>query len=91
MFASRVVPALLLFVLAFTASAEDAANLETPEYRLQPGDLILAIDNAPVHSAQDALGQITTHKPGSRIAIHGLRGRREFDVHAQVTERPRNN
>ena len=58
---------------------------------LQPGDLILAIDSAPVHSAQDTLGRIATHKPGSRIAIHGLRGRREFDVHAQVSERPRNN
>jgi S1-C subfamily serine protease len=58
---------------------------------LQPGDLILAIDSAPVHGAQDALGRIATHKPGSRIAIHGKRGQREFDVHAQVSERPRNN
>ena len=58
---------------------------------LQPGDLVLAIDNVPVRGAQDALGQIATHKPGSRIAIHGLRGKREFDVHAQVSERPRNN
>ncbi|MFL6603019.1 MAG: S1C family serine protease [Steroidobacteraceae bacterium] len=58
---------------------------------LQPGDLILAIDSAPVRGAQDALGRIALHKPGSRIAIHGLRGKREFDVHAQVSERPRNN
>jgi serine protease DegS len=58
---------------------------------LQPGDLILAIDSAPVRGAQDALGQIATHKPGARIAIHGMRGRREFDVHAQVSERPRSN
>jgi S1-C subfamily serine protease len=58
---------------------------------LQPGDLVLAIDSAPVRSAQDALGRIATHKPGSRIAIHGMRGRREFDVHAQVSERARNN
>jgi S1-C subfamily serine protease len=58
---------------------------------LQPGDLILALDGAPVRSAQDALGQIATHKPGSRIAIHVMRGRHEIDVHAQVSERPRNN
>jgi serine peptidase DegS len=58
---------------------------------LQPGDLILAIDSEPVRGAQDALGRIATHKPGSRIAIHGKRGQREFDVHAQVSERPRNN
>jgi serine protease DegS len=58
---------------------------------LQPGDLILAIDSAPVHGAQDTLAQIGTHKPGSRLAIHGMRGRKEFDVHALVSERPRNN
>jgi serine protease DegS len=58
---------------------------------LQPGDLILAVDSEPVRGAQDALGRIATHKPGSRIAIHGKRGQREFDVHAQVSERPRNN
>jgi serine protease DegS len=58
---------------------------------LQPGDLILTIDSQSVRSAQDTLGQIATHKPGSRIAIHGIRGRHEFDVHAQVTERPRSN
>jgi S1-C subfamily serine protease len=58
---------------------------------LQPGDLILALDSVPVRGAQDTLGQIATHKPGSRIAIHGKRGGREFDVHAQVSERPRNN
>lgn len=56
---------------------------------LKPGDLILAIDSAPVRSAQDALGRIATHKPGSRLAIHGLRGHGEFDVKAQVSERPR--
>ncbi len=58
---------------------------------LRPGDLVLAIDNVPVKGAQDALGQIASHKPGSRLAIHGKRGRREFDVQAQVIERPRTN
>jgi serine protease DegS len=57
---------------------------------LQPGDLILAIDGTPVKSAQDVLGTIATHKPGSRLAIHGLRGRGEFDLKAQVGERPPN-
>jgi serine protease DegS len=57
---------------------------------LRPGDLILAIDNTPVHSAQDVLGRISLSKPGTRIAIHGIRERKEFDVHAQVSERPVN-
>jgi len=56
---------------------------------LQPGDLILSIEGAAVRGAQDALGRIATSKPGARIAIHGLRGRREFDVKAAVSERPR--
>ena len=56
---------------------------------LRPGDLILSIDGTAVRGAQDALGRIATHKPGSKLAIHGLRGSREFDAHAQVTERPR--
>jgi serine protease DegS len=58
---------------------------------LEPGDLILAIDSAQVHSAQDVLGRIATCKPGSRLAIHGVRGGHEFDVHALVSERPRTN
>jgi serine peptidase DegS len=56
---------------------------------LQPGDLILTLDGAPVKGAQDVMGQIATRKPGARLAIHGLRGRREFDVHALVSENPR--
>jgi Do/DeqQ family serine protease len=56
---------------------------------LQPGDLLLAIDGAPVRSAQDALARIATHKPGAALAIRALRGRRTFDLHASVSERPR--
>jgi serine protease DegS len=56
---------------------------------LQPGDLLLSIDGAAVLNAQDAMGRIATHKPGSRLAIHGMRARREFDLHALVGERPR--
>src|SRR5579871_6894974 len=59
------------------------------EAGLRPGDLILSIDGTAVRGAQDALGRIATHKPGSKLAIHGLRGSREFDVRAQVSERPR--
>ncbi|TLY73782.1 MAG: trypsin-like serine protease [Gammaproteobacteria bacterium] len=56
---------------------------------LQPGDLLLAIDGAPPSSAQDALVRIAGHKPGSGIVLRGLRGRRVFEVRAQVGERPR--
>ena len=36
---------------------------------LQPGDLLLTIDGTAPHSAQDALGRIASHKPGTPIAI----------------------
>ena len=55
---------------------------------LQPGDLLLALDSKVPASAQDALGHIAAHKPGTSIALRMLRGRREFEVRAQVGERP---
>jgi serine peptidase DegS len=56
---------------------------------LQPGDLILAIGSAPLHSAQDALARIASEKPGTMLALKVLRGKRSFDVKAHVSERPR--
>jgi serine peptidase DegS len=56
---------------------------------LQPGDVLLAIDGAAPGGAQDALGRIASRKPGSSITLHGVRGGREFDLRAQVGERPR--
>jgi serine peptidase DegS len=56
---------------------------------LLPGDLLLAIDGVAPHSAQDALGRIAGHKPGSTVRIRALRADRTFDVQAQVGERPR--
>src|SRR6266478_1973378 len=56
---------------------------------LQPGDLLLAIDGVAPSSAQDALGRIAGHKPGTSIVLRGQRGRHVFEVRAQVGERPR--
>jgi S1-C subfamily serine protease len=56
---------------------------------LLPGDLLLAIDGNPPHSAQDALGRIAGHLPGSTVVLKGLRSGRAFEVRAQVGERPR--
>ena len=41
---------------------------------LQPGDMLLAIDGTAPHSAQDALGRIASHKPGTTLVLRGLRG-----------------
>jgi serine peptidase DegS len=56
---------------------------------LQPGDLLLDIDGTAPHSAQDALGRIAGHKPGSTIVLRGMRAGRVFTVRATVGERPR--
>jgi serine peptidase DegS len=56
---------------------------------LLPGDLLLAIDGVPPHSAQDALGRIAGRKPGSTTRVRALRAGRTFEVEALVGERPR--
>jgi serine peptidase DegS len=56
---------------------------------LQPGDVLTEIDGAAPRSAQDALGRIASHAPGTTVALRGLRGGRTFEVRAQVGERPR--
>jgi len=66
----------------YVGSPAQQAGLETR-------DLLLAIDGTLVQSAQDALGRIAAHKPGSVATIRGLRGRRQFEVQARVIERPR--
>lgn len=58
------------------------------EAGLQRGDILLAMDGQPVHSAQEVLGRIASHKPGSMLAVHGLRAGRPFDVSIRVAERP---
>ncbi len=59
------------------------------EAGLQPGDLLLAINNATLTSSQDALARIASTKPGSPLTIKVLRGRRTVEVKARVSERPR--
>jgi serine peptidase DegS len=56
---------------------------------LQPGDLLLGIDGAAPHSAQDALGRIASRQPGTSVLLRGMRAGRVFEVRAQVGERPR--
>ena len=56
---------------------------------VMPGDLLTAIDGSTPSSAQDALGRIATHKPGSSVLLRVLRAGRTFELRAQVGERPR--
>ena len=57
---------------------------------LQPGDILIAIDGAPLRSAQEALATIAARAPGATLTIRALRGRQSIDAHARVSEPPRN-
>jgi serine protease DegS len=57
---------------------------------LQPGDVLVSFDGAPLRSAQEALASIAARKPGTSVAIHVLRGRQSLDLHAHVSEAPQN-
>jgi serine peptidase DegS len=57
---------------------------------LQPGDLLIAIDGAPLKSAQEAIASIAARQPGTTLTLRCQRGRQSLDVHARVTEPPIN-
>ncbi len=56
---------------------------------LKPGDLLLAIDGAPVTSAEDARARIASCKPGSTLTLHDQRGGSQYNVKVHVAEQPR--
>jgi serine protease DegQ len=55
---------------------------------LKPGDLLLAIDGAPVTSAEDARARIASSKPGATLTLHDQRGGSQFDVKVTVAQQP---
>jgi len=55
---------------------------------LQPGDVILTIDDKTIAEAGDALLAISSRKPGSRIKLHITRNDIELDLEAVAIERP---
>ncbi|MCZ6732239.1 MAG: trypsin-like peptidase domain-containing protein [Gammaproteobacteria bacterium] len=55
---------------------------------LQPGDVILTIDDKTIAEAADALLAISSRKPGSRIKLHITRNDIELDLEAVAIERP---
>jgi Do/DeqQ family serine protease len=56
---------------------------------LQPGDILVAIDGAPLRSAQEALASIASRTPGTMVTVRALRGRQSIDARARVGEPPR--
>ncbi|GAB4507635.1 MAG: Do family serine endopeptidase AlgW [Sulfuricaulis sp.] len=55
---------------------------------LQPGDVLIAIDDKKITEARDALLTISGHKPGSRVKMEILREGKSMTLEATAIERP---
>jgi serine protease DegS len=55
---------------------------------LRAGDILLGIDGHEVHSAQDALAQLASHKPGGSVQLRVQRALKVYEVQCKVIERP---
>ena len=55
---------------------------------LHPGDILLAINDHEVTTAQEALKQLATQKPGGEVKLRVQRGTAVADVKCKVIERP---
>lgn len=55
---------------------------------LEPGDIILKLNDKEVENAHGALNAIAQTHPGDEIKIHSLRNGKELDLKATVAERP---
>lgn len=55
---------------------------------LSSGDIVLAVGDREVRSAQDAMTQIAMRRPGASVAITGLRDGQRFTVRLAVADPP---
>ena len=55
---------------------------------LQPGDVIVSIDNEVLKDARQALGLIAERKPGEKIHLRILRAGKRMTLEAKAIERP---
>ena len=57
---------------------------------LTPGDVVVAIDGAPVRSMATLVLLLRQHHVGDVVTIAYVRGRQHRSAHATLAERPRN-
>ncbi|MGC2032075.1 MAG: trypsin-like peptidase domain-containing protein [Steroidobacteraceae bacterium] len=55
---------------------------------LRPGDLVTALGNEPVRSAQDLVSRLAALPPGVQVDLEGRHGRLPFKINLKVVERP---
>ena len=58
------------------------------EAGLRAGDILLAIDSHEVRTAQDALAQLASHRPGANVQLRVQRGLKIHEIQCRVIERP---
>lgn len=56
------------------------ANSAAAEAGIEPGDIIVAVDNQKVNSSPELLERIGRHRPGDEVPIRVMRGDKEKDV-----------
>ena len=55
---------------------------------IEPGDVVLDINNQPVTDARQAMKVISEEHPDTLIELTGARQGRQFTVKARVSQRP---
>ena len=65
-----------------------APNSPAADTDLQHGDVITAVDDAPVRNVDELLQAIGTHAPGDAVRLTVSRGSRELELTATLADRP---
>ncbi len=55
---------------------------------VEPGDIIIQINNQTLSSSQDVLNIVSSTTPGSKVTIQGWRQGETYEIKAEVSERP---
>jgi serine protease DegS len=55
---------------------------------LRPGDVVTALGNEPVRSAQDLVSRVSALSPGVEVELEGRHGRQPYKIQLKVLERP---
>ncbi len=65
--------------------------MDSPAARagVEPGDIVVAVDDKPVASTRDLVDKITLRKPGERTRVSLYRGAQNLELEMRVEQRPR--
>jgi S1-C subfamily serine protease len=66
------------------------AGADAPAGRagIQPGDVIVGIDDETIETVEDFLGAMRRHEPGDRVTIRVVRGADELELEAVLGDLP---